>query len=477
MPNYQDILIFIERHTAIVSATLSLIAKFSASKWLMPTVETYATENYPDTWQTLQGADPINVFVLIWIAIYLGLKLLIEMRKPFEAEINLQATDFLLNDEEKPAGTVPLSEWTTGKAAQVENIEQRISFSLDNKSEIVDWLVDLSNRTDEYIVQKLMQGELRASFTLQANYFQKIADQVQAGYYEELHKLGKLIEAGNVLLPQSPVGQYILTHNKEEPRSRFALCYLTGIYFEPLHEAAGGTKLSTSINEQLMEYYNFELEDVSDPKRIQFFERTIPARAINDISLQAEEYRAKLDGHLNAAANQYLKFDTVLTRLAKAFQLTEATKRWKEDAIQNENRADKGLGLFILTAFFAIGSLLVLHFVVFEKFTTVDSTEVLVRLPVYSFTALFWIWLMKHFSRMYVESQKMASDARFRLALSQVYVDMKANKSLEDDRDKKLLETLFAPRVIDNKSTDVQPPIEQVIKIGDVSKASSVGKS
>nr|WP_321457206.1 hypothetical protein [uncultured Cohaesibacter sp.] len=453
VPTSKSISNWISQNAVISAVALSIATKFA--------LRIYNQQKAQD----FMLIEPIIDFGIFIVVFFLLIKAFERARgKNYEIETKTKGSELLPSEGEKPRKAIALSEWQDGYDAVIQNERLGISFTLRSQSEIESWLKDLGKRTKEISQTLLPPGGLRNSFVKQAEYFEKIASALDAGDARELRKFGKLIQMGGVLIPQSPVGAYILdmsTNTDQQNASKlFALAYLSEINFDAVHVAAIGEEPDQKIAQQLRNFYHKNSEQLklnrSEEQQTEI-DNEIPFRAISAVCSSSSKNIARTEETILKSAAQYHVLEQTILKLEEAYPLNSATAHWKRDAKENSNRSYLGIGLFFLTALLSAGALVGVH-AILGDLKDMNSPQIVSRLPIYSFVILISVWLMKHFSRMYVEGQKAASDARFRLALSQVYVDMKASKALEEGRDKKLLETLFAARIIDNQKVDVLPP-------------------
>ncbi|KZK86250.1 hypothetical protein PsAD13_01385 [Pseudovibrio sp. Ad13] len=389
---------------------------------------------------------------------------------------------------EKMSELVPLSSWKPGKRAVIDVPEQGIYLELNGETEIINWLKSQLEKWDRLTRDLSFPEILQLSSHVMDYYHNAIAG-------KQFNNIGSLISSNCILLAENDVGRFVFD-SEAAPRERlYYLCFHARVKFmsgpgqasddfvrllrqkfmDDWEPSFIGSSKETRASHSFTSYSYRRLEGRSSLKE----------RELSSLTQEVEDAKKQYEAIKVQIRHREIELSELIAQRRIDLALEPASERWKRLARSHLLGATLGMlpfFLVILSAFFYRTE--ILHglggFLAPYEGATVTPLEQITKfakeVPWGSFVlisapVIFVAWVLRFFSRIFIQSYNQYNEAKSKEALTRVYAHMAAseNGGLTDAQKLLVFDALFKPRIVDHK--DDGSPISALEKISDKLKA------
>lgn len=360
------------------------------------------------------------------------------------------------------------SGWTNENLFEIRAVQQGLGKALYSKDELQRWL-DSTEKSIHRLYDETRKSRA-PNFIIEAlsnmhSDFISVRDMFERNPRKSHEFLRSMIDSNILCIPDSQLGAFIYnTDTATVPDYKNLpdrlLCYV--LFFS----AKIGGEIQP-LNQHLDSFF----------EKYEHLRITGTSKVLFDLSINSAAGISKLDEELKKAYLLQRELNQALVNARTKLKLVPASRRWQRSARLSSVLAFIGLVPFLLMLV-GLPTLLWLNWrsisSVFVQFIyTQDQAEIaaierwqnfFTNAPWATFVfvtvpALLFAWILKHFSRIFIQNMNLASDAGRRAALVDVYSrivsDPDLNKdgsSITDEQKKIIFEAIFRPR--DPRHTD-----------------------
>ncbi|WP_319528970.1 hypothetical protein [uncultured Cohaesibacter sp.] len=372
--------------------------------------------------------------------------------------------------EPKDPLRLPIEEWDGSTGITITNTEKTFLIKLNNGQELDEWLSTTKRRIGEL---KLICSapNWHSHIDETCALFEKAHLGRLEGKFEPIKMLGKAISENRILLPESSIGFYVFDQSRDRLRRLYAIAYLTDVDF-----SSGVDETDSELGEEERNLsYSLKLwvESEGAGKAAVHgigWAASEGPKVISELAISTLNYAGRLRVQEQELKTLQTRLQTTQEQAERKLALRPAAKEWGATATNSVILAFAGLVLFLGT----FGLLLWGIYILGEQFMPIVNDpeklekyiKIFAEAPIWSaavitIPAVLLAWLMKHFSRMFVQGFNMFSDARYRKALTQIYSEMgtRDGHKLTDEQKKIIFEAMFKPQVSSSANGDIDPNV------------------
>ena len=368
-----------------------------------------------------------------------------------------------------------LSEWKNKSGILITNQSTTFSVTLSDERALTKWLRNKVTEINELRSLSTQDGWLNY-IDHQIKMFEDAIKGCNARDYKAVNALGTEIENNHILLPESPIGFYVFDTSRNRLKRLYAITHLSGIEFpaEPAIKIDVGKyeKEPRPFFEAVKTFIDEDDATVGSTS----WATEKGHEVIAELSISTLSYAGKLRVQEQELKRLQSNLQATLEQADRKLALRPAAKEWSATAKNSVLLAIIGLALFLGT----FGLLLWGIYTLGEQFMPIvndtDKLDKYIKIfagaPIWSaavitIPAILLAWLMKHFSRMFVQGFNMYSDARYRKALTQIYSEIgtRDGHELTPDQKKIIFEAMFNPRRVTHTDENISPsPVDSVFR-------------
>lgn len=393
----------------------------------------------------------------------------IKAAKYIEYKIDYIANKFTPNDNNKFNKTEAMSKWAGTGYCYTLSEKQGFSRTFHSRDEVLTFLKQTS---DDWTDLK----EIALKSELWIVYCDRLRDlfndarlDLLDDKYEALNRIGHLIERNLILLKDGALGSYIFDRNNAPEKRYYAMCFLTEMPIFDIISADTDYGLSPDgalTKDFVRQYPDFSPEIGGN-------------RVVMDLAMSAIRQANSLRVQANEISQLKDNLVQTLQEAETTLALRPAAQKWRNSARWSALLAFIGLlpflmiiggafwyatdikdfFVYLVTAPEGKSAPLANYAAMLEKAPW--STVIFISLP-----AILLAWVLKHFSRMFVQNFNLANDARTRSALAQVYTDLSSPGTLSEKQKEMIFEAMFKPREVSHNDEGIPyTPLENAGKI------------